>query len=173
MVLREGNSYQDKKRQPERMVAVDRFPLKLNEVGRKRYSINFTQYGVSETFSDGTYLQETIERLRDGKIDFSDLPRILIYLDSDGNWRSLDNRRLECFISAGVEYVPVYVITDEEAQELLRNSAGSTREKSTPERRPVVRMSTSRRSVPCRTRSGGTSSSCALWTRRPGLSRER
>lgn len=71
-------------------------------------SIGFSQSSVSNTFSDGRSLQETTNELILRRITASDIPPIRV-VKYNGNWITLDNRRLRVFLDALITSVPVIV----------------------------------------------------------------
>ncbi|MEO8178048.1 MAG: pre-toxin TG domain-containing protein [Deltaproteobacteria bacterium] len=68
--------------------------------------ILFSQPTISQNFSDGHTLNQTVEALRSGKLKPTDLPPIRV-VEKDGKLITLDNRRLAAFEAAGVKEIPV------------------------------------------------------------------
>lgn len=63
--------------------------------------IRYTQDSINRYFNDGIPVEETIADLKSGKLKSYQLPPIYIF-ELDGNYYSLDNRRLYCCKRAGV-----------------------------------------------------------------------
>jgi hypothetical protein len=68
--------------------------------------ILFSQPTVSQNFSDGNTINQTVEALRSGKLKPTDLPVIRV-VEKDGKLITLDNRRLAAFEAAGIKEIPV------------------------------------------------------------------
>jgi uncharacterized protein YaiL (DUF2058 family) len=68
--------------------------------------IMFSQPTISQNFSDGHTINQTVEALRSGKLKPTDLPPIRV-VEQNGKLITLDNRRLATFTAAGVEKIPV------------------------------------------------------------------
>ncbi len=75
-------------------------------------SVRFSQNSVSPNFSAGGSIDDLAVGLRNGSIAPGDVPQIRIF-ESDGQWMTLDNRRLVAFQQAGVD-VPYRLATAEE-----------------------------------------------------------
>lgn len=71
--------------------------------------IRFTQDTVSPNFSDGGTLNEAIQYLRAGKELVTKYPTIRV-VKYNGNYYSLDNRRLTVFKAAQVNEIPVQLL---------------------------------------------------------------
>ncbi len=77
-----------------------------NSVYMKTRDIDFSQKTVSRTFSDGGLLDDAVYQLNNKKIKPEHFPTIRI-VKFNGQWVSLDNRRLRVFLDAFIETVPV------------------------------------------------------------------
>jgi hypothetical protein len=75
-------------------------------------SIRFSQSSVSPNFSAGGSIDDMAAGLRNGSVVPGDVPQIRVF-ESNGQWMTLDNRRLVAFQQAGVE-VPYRLATAEE-----------------------------------------------------------
>ena len=75
-------------------------------------SVRFSQNSVSPNFSVGGSIDDLAAGLRNGSIAPGDVPQIRIF-ESNGQWMTLDNRRLVAFQQAGVD-VPYRLATAEE-----------------------------------------------------------
>ncbi len=75
-------------------------------------SIRFSQNSVSPNFSAGGSIDDLAAGLRNGSVSPADVPQIRIF-ESNGQWMTLDNRRLVAFQQAGVD-VPYRLATAEE-----------------------------------------------------------
>lgn len=75
--------------------------------------VRFSQDSISGTFKDGRTIDELADELKSGGILPEDVPPIRL-VERDGQWFTLDNRRLEAFRRAGV-FVPFRLATPEEA----------------------------------------------------------
>lgn len=65
-------------------------------------SIRFSQSSVSPNFSAGGSIDDLTAGLRNGSVAPGDVPQIRIF-ESNGQWMTLDNRRLVAFQQAGVD----------------------------------------------------------------------
>jgi hypothetical protein len=75
-------------------------------------SIGFSQSTVSSTFSDGVNtIDSTAAALRAGRLRPEDLGNPIRLVQHQGRLFSLDNRRLAAFSAAGIDDVPVEVIS--------------------------------------------------------------
>jgi len=72
--------------------------------------IRFTQSDASPNFSKGGTIDELVGGLRQGTISPMDLPPIQV-VKYQGKWFSIDNRRLVAFNLAGVDKIPVQVVS--------------------------------------------------------------
>ncbi|MCP4100339.1 MAG: hypothetical protein GY750_02735 [Lentisphaerae bacterium] len=75
-------------------------------------TIRFSQNSVSPNFSAGGSVDDLATGLRNGSVSPGDVPPISIF-ESNGQWMSLDNRRLVAFQQAGVQ-VPYRLATAQE-----------------------------------------------------------
>jgi hypothetical protein len=75
-------------------------------------SVRFSQNSVSPNFSAGGSIDDLAAGLRNGSVAPGDVPQIRIF-ESNGQWMTLDNRRLVAFQQAGVD-VPYRLATAEE-----------------------------------------------------------
>ena len=66
--------------------------LLSNVVDMDSRKIYYSNTSISDTFSCGTPIVETVKELADGKIIPDDLPAMRV-VRVDGSWHSLDNRR--------------------------------------------------------------------------------
>ncbi len=76
-------------------------------------AVRFTQSSISRNFSAGGTIDQLAAGLRSGTIQASNIPAIRL-VEKNGNFFSLDNRRLWSFQQAGVP-VPYRMATSEEA----------------------------------------------------------
>lgn len=76
------------------------------------FSLRFTQNSVSPNFGAGGPIDDLAAGLRSGAIDPSSVPGIRVF-QRNGEWFSLDNRRLVAFQQAGVD-VPYRLATPAE-----------------------------------------------------------
>lgn len=74
------------------------------------FSVLFTQNTIYSTFTDGGKIEDTIRELVDGETKPNDIPYIRVR-EHDGNWYTLDNRRLYCFQQAKVEVIKCENVT--------------------------------------------------------------
>jgi hypothetical protein len=72
--------------------------------------IRFTHPTVSPFFSNGSRIDQIVDLLREGELFPTDLPSIQV-VSQDGQLYSLDNRRLLSFNMAGINEVPVEVVS--------------------------------------------------------------
>jgi hypothetical protein len=77
-----------------------------------RSSVRFSQNSVSPNFSAGGSIDDLAAGLRNGSVAPGDVPQIRIF-ESNGQWMTLDNRRLVAFQQAVVD-VPYRLATAEE-----------------------------------------------------------
>jgi hypothetical protein len=70
------------------------------------FDIRFTQYSVSQKFSNGKDLNTLIKELSSGKVKPSDMPAIRV-VEYEGNLWSLDNRRLLASQNAKLDSISV------------------------------------------------------------------
>ena len=72
--------------------------------------IRFTQRSIKDSFSSGTPIKWTIYMLESNQIKPMEIPLIRIgYVN--GQWRSIDNRRLYCYKTAhNIDTIPVFVM---------------------------------------------------------------
>jgi hypothetical protein len=75
-------------------------------------SVRFSQNSVSPNFSAGGSIDDLAAGLRNGSVAPGSVPQIRIF-ESNGQWMTLDNRRLVAFQQAGVD-VPYRLATAEE-----------------------------------------------------------
>lgn len=59
--------------------------------------VRFTHARIRPLFSDGRPVLETLAALRDGSLQLSELPKILVH-ERDGYYYSINNRRLWCAV---------------------------------------------------------------------------
>jgi len=71
--------------------------------------IRFTHSSISKVFSDGRRIWDTVELLRKGTLNPSDIPPIRVVFYKQSYW-SLDNRRLFVFQEALVKSITVTLI---------------------------------------------------------------
>jgi len=103
------NSLKDEGREYSEKVAAD-----VKKESKKKKTqlmdpkiIRYTQDSISTTFSDGKRLGQTLLDLQMKKIKVWDIPFIRVtYLESEGQWYGLDNRRLWVFKRFG-KRIPV------------------------------------------------------------------
>jgi hypothetical protein len=81
--------------------------------------IRFSQNSIGRTFSDGRSLDALVAGLKNGTIKPGDVPAIRVF-EQNGQWFTLDNRRLQAFRQAGVD-VPFRLATTEEILEASRH----------------------------------------------------
>ena len=74
--------------------------------------VRFSQASIKATFQDGTSIDDLVEGLRSGRIRPHDVPAIRVF-ERDGKLYTLDNRRLEAFRRASVDF-PVRMATPQE-----------------------------------------------------------
>ncbi|WP_168735497.1 RHS repeat protein [Cohnella fermenti] len=74
--------------------------------------IRFTQDSISKVFKNGVNLDDTIKALKSGVLDPNDLPEIRIF-NMNGNWFTLDNRRLYAAQQAGTQIKYVLATLEE------------------------------------------------------------
>ena len=72
--------------------------------------ISFTQPNAGPYFSNGSRVDELIKKLRAGDISPYDLPPIQV-VQKDGRLFSIDNRRLLAFNAAGIDKIPVEMVS--------------------------------------------------------------
>jgi Flp pilus assembly pilin Flp len=72
--------------------------------------ILFSQPTISQNFSSGHTINETVDALKSGKLKPTDLPPIRV-IEKDGRLITLDNRRLAAFEAAGVKEIPVQKVS--------------------------------------------------------------
>ena len=58
--------------------------------------IRYSQNSISSEFSGGRTLQHTLDKLKDGRLQVTDLPTITV-CERNGKWYTADNRRLWLF----------------------------------------------------------------------------
>jgi hypothetical protein len=76
--------------------------------------VRFTQRSISFRFNDGRTIAELAEALKTGQVRPEDVPPLRL-VEKDGEYFTLDNRRLEAFRRAGVE-IPWRLATAEEIE---------------------------------------------------------
>ena len=81
---------------------------------RDPFLIRFSQDSVSAQFRDGTTVEDLAAALKAGEVEPGAVEPIRICL-REGNWYTLDNRRLLAFRLAGVD-VPVVPATPTETE---------------------------------------------------------
>lgn len=69
--------------------------------------IRYTNDFISLTFQDGES-QNTMRQLRVGCLIVDEIPSIRVVKDTYDNWWSLDNRRLWCFKTCGLDSIRVF-----------------------------------------------------------------
>jgi len=75
-------------------------------------TVRFSQGSISYRFSDGGTIDDLAEELRTGKLNAAEIPPLRLVL-RDGQYYTLDNRRLEAFRRAGVQ-IPWRMATADE-----------------------------------------------------------
>ena len=73
-------------------------------------TIKFSQPNVGTHFSNGKSLSETINDLHSGAVSPHDFPPIQV-VQKDGQLFTIDNRRLLAFNAAGIEKIPVEIVS--------------------------------------------------------------
>jgi len=77
--------------------------------------VRFSQDSIKGSFKAGGTVEELAEGLKNGTVDPAGVTPIRL-VEKDGQWFTLDNRRLEAFRRAGI-LVPYRMATPEEAAE--------------------------------------------------------
>ena len=67
--------------------------------------IRYSQGSISNVFSDGRYIHDTIDALKSGQIKPSDIPLIRVGPYKTDQYITFDNRRLFCFKVACIDEV--------------------------------------------------------------------
>lgn len=84
-------------------------------------SILYSQESIASTFSDGGSVRGLARDLEASRVHVEDVPLIRV-VRVDGCFYSLDNRRLNAFSRAGVNKIPVEIVTPSHAlKERIRN----------------------------------------------------
>merc|ERR1712098_564908 len=86
------------------------------EVGTN--SIRWTQVSINNRFGNSLPIEWTIAKLRSGEIIPRELPLIRV-AKFKGKYRSVDNRRLYCYKTAGIKRIPVVVIKEDRKMKQL------------------------------------------------------
>merc|ERR1712098_344278 len=86
------------------------------EVGTN--SIRWTQVSINNRFGNSLPFEWTIAKLRSGEIIPRELPLIRV-AKFKGKYRSVDNRRLYCYKTAGIQRIPVVVIKEDRKMKQL------------------------------------------------------
>ncbi|CAJ1346800.1 unnamed protein product [Effrenium voratum] len=71
--------------------------------------IRYIQDSISNRFQCGRRVRDTMEKLRDGRLQVEDIPKIRAF-QHNGRWYTEDNRRLWAFKEADVSSAPVQVV---------------------------------------------------------------
>jgi len=107
----------------DEMLGVKGLPeLKLGLQDIDPKEIRFSQPNVGPYFNNGSRVDELIPKLKTGKVSPYDIPPIQV-VQKGGKLFSLDNRRLLAFNSAGVDKVPVKIVSSDDpfvSKKLLR-----------------------------------------------------
>merc|ERR1712098_526285 len=88
----------------------------MGEVGTN--SIRWTQVSINNRFGNSLPIEWTIAKLRSGEIIPRELPLIRV-AKFKGKYRSVDNRRLYCYKTAGIQRIPVVVIKEDRKMKQL------------------------------------------------------
>merc|ERR1712098_510015 len=86
------------------------------EVGTN--SIRWTQVSINNRFGNSLPIEWTIAKLRSGEIIPRELPLIRV-AKFKGKYRSVDNRRLYCYKTAGIKKIPVIIIKEDRKMKQL------------------------------------------------------
>ena len=91
----------------------------------KPAEIRYSQESISRKFRNGNTLEETIEKLKNGILKPRHFPTIEVF-PMDRNFYTINNRRLYCFKTAQIEYVPVQIIEQKQVdpRKLTTNNDG-------------------------------------------------
>jgi len=81
-------------------------------------SIRWTQVSINNRFGNSLPVAWTIQKLKTGEILPRELPLIRV-AKFKGKYRSVDNRRLYCYKTAGIQRIPVVVIKDDRKMKQL------------------------------------------------------
>jgi hypothetical protein len=80
--------------------------------------IRWTQVSINNRFGNSLPIEWTIAKLRSGEIIPRELPLIRV-AKFKGKYRSVDNRRLFCYKTAGIKRIPVVVIKEDRKMKQL------------------------------------------------------
>merc|ERR1712098_446718 len=81
-------------------------------------SIRWTQVSINDRFGNSLPVAWTIAKLKSGEIIPRELPLIRV-AKFKGKYRSVDNRRLYCYKTAGINRIPVVVIKEDRKMKQL------------------------------------------------------
>jgi len=87
-------------------------------------SIRYTQESITDQFADGKKLTETIEELKQGRLQPSNFPSMRVVYEQDRKlYRTLDNHLLYCFQVAGIQSISVLVVEKNDEFHSLNTSS--------------------------------------------------
>jgi hypothetical protein len=82
-------------------------------------SVRFSQSSISYRFRDGSTIDDLAEGLRSGRVRLEDVPALRL-VERNGQFFTLDNRRLEAFRRAGVAILWRMATAEEIAAEVWK-----------------------------------------------------